>query len=187
MDVDRSVEVVVRDRSRPCRTRRSAHGDAGPACARLLLAHQQHRRGAVADLRRVAGGVDAVLHDRLECGQRPRRWSRAGRRRGSPWRSRRWACPPWSTTGACTGTISRSKRPSAHAAAARRCDSRPRASTSPRLMPRLLGDALGRGELVAACRWSSRPGTDFRSRARSPGPGTPGSSTSTPQPIPASI
>ncbi len=93
---------------------------------------------AVADLRRGAGRVHAVgAGHRLEVGRAPRGWSRAGPRRARPGGSCPWACPSSSRSGASTATTWPSKRPSAHAVAARCWEARPNASVSARVMPHL--------------------------------------------------
>ena len=160
-----------------------------PSAFGLRLRHHQHRRGAVGDLRRVAGGVHAVLAgDRLQRGQLlERRLAEAlvaRRRRAS---SRRRACRPRRGRRRRPATHWPSKRPSAHAAAARCCDDRPKrvgvvAGDAP-----LVGDALGalelrrhlvplevrlgdrhaEAELLRRVRRRSGPGSSPRRRTRS--------------------
>ena len=105
---------------------------------RLLGGHHQHGRGAVADLRRVAGGVHAVgPGDRLEVAERLERGlaqALVARARGG-WC--RWACPRRRRRGRRSGTTWVSKRPSAQAVAARCCEARPNASVSARVTPHL--------------------------------------------------
>jgi hypothetical protein len=145
VDLDR-VEVVDREAGAPEQVLRRVDGtgehqhgintdqalvdDAGARPEAELLratgAREQHRRGAVGDLRRRAGGVHAVFaRDRLERSQLLERCL------PQPFVAldvRRFAVglPSSSTTGASMATTSRSNRPSRHARCARTCDSRPK-------------------------------------------------------------
>ena len=64
----RPVEVVVRLGADQAWLTIRARGRS-PSARGLVLVHQQHRGGAVGDLRRRAGGVDAALEHRLQRGQ----------------------------------------------------------------------------------------------------------------------
>ena len=109
-----------------------------PSCVGLLAGHHQHGGGAVGDLRRVAGGVHAVLAgDGLEVGQHLEAGlaqALVARRRGG-WC--RWACASSSRSGASTSTIWVAKRSSAQAWAASCWERRPNSSASARVMPHL--------------------------------------------------
>ena len=126
-----------------------------PSASAFSRGHQQHRGGAVGDLRRRAGGVDAVLAgDGLEVGRAPRGWSRAGPRRGRRGGWCRWACRRRRGRGRRSATIWVAKRSSAQAWAASCWDRRPNASVSARVMPHLSAmrsaPSNWRGELVLA-------------------------------------
>ena len=101
-----------------------------PRALRLLLAHDEHGRGAVGDLRGVAGRDLAVgLEGGLEVGQDLGRGVGADALVGGD-AARRWRLPRRPCTA--TGRISRSKRPSAVARAARCWLRAPKASRSSR-------------------------------------------------------
>ena len=134
--------VSIRIGSLPrARTRGTAHADVRPEARGRLLARDEHRGRAVGDLRRVAGGDDAVgLERRLE--RREALGVVSGRMPSSTVIT---SVAPSTLTG--TGTISRSNRPSSVACAARWCElERERVELLARERP-LLGDQLGRDAL----------------------------------------
>ena len=135
------------------------------ACAAVI---EQHRGGAVGDLRRRARGVHAVLAgDRLQRRRASRATSRAGLRRGRRGGSCRWAC---------RRRRGRARRSATHLAlepalaptraAARCCDSSPKLVAVGAGDAPLVGDALGALELRDVPR-SARSTTSASGR---PGP-----------------
>ena len=119
-----------------------------PELLRPAGGREQHRGGAVGDLRRRARGVHAVFAgDRLQRGELlERRLAQAfvARRRGG---SCRWACRRRRRSGASIGTTSRSKRPSRHARGGAHLRLEAEVVAVGAGDAPLVGDALGRLEL----------------------------------------
>ena len=118
-----------------------------PSARGLVLVHPQHRRGAVGDLRRRARRVNSALQHRLQRRQALERGVAQALVPGDGARSR-VGCLFSSSTGASMRLISRSKRPSAQACLALRCESKPNSVDLLAGDAAALGDPLGGGELI---------------------------------------